>query len=193
MLEYNEIKPKKFIVYENEPYEVIESHVARTQQRKPQNQVKMRNMLNGRVIPTTFHASDKVEEAEVYTKKIKYLFSNKGEFWFCEEKDASKRFTLPETLIGNQGKFLKPNTLVDALIFTYDDEDKTIGIKMPVKIELEIKDAPPGIKGNTAQGGTKLATLETGATINVPLFINIGDVVRINTETGEYTERVDKR
>ena len=99
-LEYSEIKPRKFIIYDNAPYEVLEYHVARTQQRKPQNQVKLRNLINGKVIPATFHASDMVDEADISKRSIKFLYTNKGEHWFCEEKDPSKRFTISSFLIG---------------------------------------------------------------------------------------------
>ncbi len=192
MLEYNEIRPGKYIVYNNEPFEVIEYHVARTQQRKPQNQTKLRNLLSGRVVSVSFHASDKVREADISKRPIKFIYANRGEYVFSEVNDPSKRFSLEESLIGAQAKFLKGNTVVDALTFTDDDEEsKIIGIKLPIKIELKVKDAPPAIKGNTASGGGKQVTLETGAVVSVPLFVEEGDVVRINTETGEYTERVN--
>lgn len=194
MLEYNEIRGGKYILYNNEPFEVLESHVARTQQRKPQNQTKLRSLLSGRVVSATFHASDKVTEADIGSKKIKFLYHNRGEFWFCEINDPSRRFSLEENLIGEPAKFLKGNTMVDALTFTGDDEDdqKIIRIKLPIKVELAIKDAPPGIKGNTASGGGKSAILETGTSVTVPFFVNVGDIIRINTETGEYVERVSK-
>ncbi|MEK7115715.1 MAG: hypothetical protein AAB862_02085 [Patescibacteria group bacterium] len=194
MLEYNEIRGGKYILYNNEPFEVLESHVARTQQRKPQNQTKLRSLLSGRVVSATFHASDKVTEADIGSKKIKFLYHNRGEFWFCEINDPSRRFSLEENLIGEPAKFLKGNTMVDALTFTEDDEDepKIIRIKLPIKVELAIKDAPPGIKGNTASGGGKSAILETGTSVTVPFFVNVGDIIRVNTETGEYVERVSK-
>lgn len=192
MLEYNEIRGGKYILYNNEPFEVLESHVARTQQRKPQNQTKLRSLLSGRVVSATFHASDKVTEADIGSKKIKFLYHNRGEFWFCEINDPSRRFSLEENLIGEPAKFLKGNTMVDALTFTEDDEDepKIIRIKLPIKVELAIKDAPPGIKGNTASGGGKSAILETGTSVTVPFFVNVGDIIRVNTETGKYVERV---
>lgn len=196
MLSYNQITPRIYIVYENEPWEVISSQVSRKQANKPVNRAKIKNLISERVIEHTFHVSDKVEEAEIESKKIKYLYtkksvrmptqSNKSEFWFSEKDDPRKRFNLPETIIDAGGKFLKENSLVDALIFY----GKIIGIKLPIKVELKVIEAPPGTKGDTAGGGNKQVTLETGAIITVPLFINEGDVVRVNTETGEYVERV---
>lgn len=195
MLEYSEVKPKKYIIYGGEPCEVLESHVARTQQRKPQNQTKLRSLLSGRVIPATFHAADKVEEAEIDSRTIKFIYQNRGQYWFSEIKDPSKRFTIEESMIGTQAKFLKGNMEVEVLTFSDDDDEepKIIGIRLPVKVELTVKDAPPSIKGNTASGGGKTAVLETGANITVPFFVNVGDVIRINTETEEYVERVEKK
>ena len=192
MLPYNEIRGGKYIIYNNEPYEVIDSHVARTQQRKPQNQTKLRSLLNGRIVPATFHATDKVEEADLGKRTVKFLYQNKGEYWFCEEKDPSKRFQIESGLLGEPKKFLKGNTLVDIITFSEDEDEepRIIGIRLPIKVELKVTDAPPSIKGNTASGGGKQATLETGAIVSVPFFVNIGDVIRVNTETGEYTERV---
>lgn len=193
MLEYNEIKPRKYIIHQGEPYEVLESHVARTQQRKPQNQVKLRNLLNGRLVPATFHAAERVDEADISTRPVKFVYANRGEYWFCEKNDPSKRFEIDEALIGDQAKFLKGNMLVDVLIFTdEDDEERIIGVRLPIKVELAVKEAPPSIKGDTASGGGKAVTLETGAVITAPLFVNQGDVIRVNTETGEYVERVNK-
>ncbi len=186
MLAYNEIKPRKVILYEGAPYEVLTSHVFRKQQRKPVNAVKMKNLLTGKVIENSFHVSEKAEEAEVGKRKIKYLYENRGEFWFCEEKDPGKRFNFSHDEVGDQIKFVKPNTLVDLISF----DEQIIGVEVPIKVELKVKDAPPAVKGNTAQGGLKQVALETGLVINAPMFINEGDTIRINTETGEYVERV---
>jgi len=194
ILAYNEIKPGKSIIYNGEPFEVIESHVARTQQRKPQNQTKLKSLLSGRMVTISFHVSDKAAEADVSKREIKFVYANKGEFIFSEIKDPSKRFTLPESLIGNNAKFLKSNTTVEVLIFTNDDEEeKMIGVKLPIKVDLLVKEAPPSMKGNTAAGGGKLVVLETGASITAPLFIEAGDIIRINTDTGEYVERAEKK
>ena len=190
MLEYNEIVPKKIIIYQGEPHEVIESHVARTQMRKPQNQTKLRSLLTGKVISTAFHAADKAAEADIEAREIKYLYSNRGEAWFCEANNPSKRFTLGATILEGKERFIKPNSIVEAIVF---DEETIIGVRTPIKVDLMVKEAAPAVKGNTVQGGTKQVILETGATINVPMFINEGDIIRINTETGDYTERVDKK
>ena len=189
MLEYNEITLRKYILIDNEPFEVIDSHVFRKQQRKPVNQVKMRSLLTGRIMERSFHQSEKVDQAELNRKEIKYLYMTKGEIWFCEANDPSKRFKLEAELVGPGIKFMKQNSMAEALVF----DEKIIGIKVPIKVDLRVTEAPPAVKGDTAKGGNKQITLETGAIINGPLFITEGDVLRINTETGEYTERVTSK
>jgi elongation factor P len=189
ILDYSEIKPRKFIIHNDEPYEVLESHVARTQKRKPQNAVKLRNLISGRVIPMTFHASETAEEAEVGKQESKYLYNAKGEYWFCDPKDPKNRYTIKTEVIGDQVKWLKENTEVEIKTFGDDEDERIIGVKIPVKMTLEVTDAPPAIKGNTASGGDKLVTLETGAQVTTPLFIEVGDKVIVNTDTGSYVER----
>ncbi len=190
-LEYSEIREKKIIIYSDEPCEVVESHVARTQQRKPQNQVKLRSLISGKVFPATFHVSDSADEADITKREVTFLYHNKGEYWFCEPEDKSKRFKLDEVLLGNAVKFLKENSDVTALVWTNDDdEEKIIKLSMPIKMELKVKEAPPAVRGDTSKGGNKIITLENGATLNAPMFISEGDTIRVNTETGDYVERV---
>lgn len=188
MLEYNEIKPRKYIVMDGEPFEVISSHVFRKQQRKPVNATKLKNLITGKVMEYSFHQSEKAEEAELSTRKVKYLYENRDEYWFCEEKDPSKRFQLSHDVVGDLIGFVKANSLIELNTF----EDRIVGIKVPIKVALKVKEAAAAVKGNTVQGGLKSVVLETGASINVPMFINEGDVIMINTETGEYVERAGK-
>lgn len=188
MLEYNEITVGKFIIYQDEPWEVLASHVFRKQQRKPVNATKLRNLITGRVTEYSFHQSEKAEEADLDFKDIKYIYSNpaKNEFWFNEADDPAKRFALKEDQIGYGSKFLKKDAIAKAMVF----DDSIIGVQMPIKVELKVVEAPPNMKGNTAQGGNKVVKVETGASVNAPLFINEGDTIRINTLNGEYVERV---
>ncbi len=188
MLEYSEILPKKIILLDGQPYEVLDAHVFRKQMRKPVNQTKLRNILTGKVTEQAFHQAEKAEEADLSTKNVKFLYANRGEWWFCEEKNPAERFTLSSETIGLGGQFLKPNSIYEALVF----DEKIISIRIPIKVELLVKEAPPAVRGNTAQGGSKQIVLETGATINAPLFVNEGDIIRVNTELGTYVERVDK-
>lgn len=188
VLSYNEILPKKVIIHNGEPCVVLSAHVFRKQQRKPVNQTKLKGLKTGKVIEQTFHQSETAREADVSTRPIAFLYANRGEYFFCESDDPAKRFLLPEDLVGSVGRYLKPKSEVAALV--YDNE--IIAVTVPIKVELTVTGADPAVKGNTAQGAMKEVTLETGATIMVPMFINPGDTIRVNTETNEYTERVSK-
>ncbi len=190
-LQYNEIREKKIIIYDDEPAEVVESHVARTQQRKPQNQVKLKSLISGKTIAATFHVSESADEADVDKREITFLYHNKGEYWFCDPNDKSNRFKLDEVLIGDSARFLKPNSNVTALVWTNDeDEEKIIKVTLPIKMNFKVKEAPPAVRGDTSKGGNKVITLENGTTLNAPMFVSEGDTVSINTTTGEYVERV---
>jgi elongation factor P len=186
-LSYDEIKERKYIVMDGAPWEVLTSHVFRKQQRKPVNATKLRNLITGKVTEQSFHVSEKVEEAEIDKRDVKYLYQNKGEYWFCEASDPSQRFKVDEAILGSRGKFLKANTVIGLLSF----DDTVIGIDMPIKAELKVVEAHPAVKGNTAQGASKIVKLETGAEIQVPMFIKEGEMIRVNTETGEYSERAE--
>ncbi len=189
-LEYSAIRSGKIILHDDEPCEVVDSHVARTQQRKPQNQVKLRSLISGKVFPATYHVSDKADEADIEKRDVKFLYQNKGEFWFCNPTNPADRFKLDENLLGNSAKFLKANEIVSALVWTNeDDEEKTIGLKLPIKMEFKVKEAPPAVRGDTSKSGNKNIILENGTTLSTPMFINEGDTIRVNTETGEYVER----
>ncbi len=188
ILAYNEILSKTIIIYNGEPYEVLSAHIFRMQQRKPVNQTKLRHLVTGKVTEISFHQNESVPEAEVGRMQAKYLYTSRGESWFAEEGNPKNRFKFAEEAVQDQVKWLAPNTLVEVVTI----EDKPMTIKIPVKVDLEVTEAPPTIKGNTATGGNKLVTLSTGASVNAPLFINAGDILRINTDTGEYVERVDK-
>ena len=185
-LSYDEIKERKYIVMDGQPWEVLTSHVFRKQQRKPVNATKLRNLVTGKVTEQSFHVSEKVEEAEIEEQDVKYLYENRGEYWFCEPNNQSNRFKIDESFIGGQAKFMKKDSIVQSLSF----DGKVMGMKIPIKIDLKVIEAHPAVKGNTAQGGTKLVKVETGAEIQVPMFIKEGEIIRINSETGEYAERV---
>ncbi len=184
----NELKPKTFFILDNQPYVVLEAHHLKMQQRRPVVQTKMRNLLNGKVIEKNFAQSDVFEEANITRQKVKFLYNHRDEYWFSEENDPSKRFKLDKEIIGDDSRYLKGNTIIEAILFN----DKIINIELPIKMDFKVKEAPPAIRGDTAQGGVKQVVIETGATINVPLFVEAGDIIRVNTQSGEYTERVTK-
>jgi len=187
-LGYNDLRKGVVFDIDGAPYEVVEYAFVRMQQRKAVAQVKMKNLITGKVLSRNFHQSESFEEADMQRQPIKFLYHNRGEYWFSEKNDPSKRFSLTADAVGEAGQFLKPNTEVSAISFN----GKIITVALPIKVDLVVKETPPGERGNTAQGAMKIAELETGAKINVPLFVNTGDVIRVNTTTGEYAERVEK-
>lgn len=188
ILSYNEIVQKTVIDYNGEPYEVLSSHVFRMQQRKPVNQTKLRNLISGKVTEISFHQSETVPEADIEKIKAQYLYTNRGESWFAEEGNAKNRFSFPDSSVSDKVKWLRTNATVEVLLF----KEEPITVSIPVKVDLTVKEAPPAVRGDTATGGDKKVVLETGAVVSTPLFINEGDVLKINTDTGEYVERVEK-
>jgi len=115
------------------------------------------------------------------------LYAHRDCYFFSDVNNPGKRFDLTKDQIGNAVRFLKQNQVVEALVF----DGKVVNVSLPIKVQLKVTEAPPGIKGDRAQGGTKVVTLETGAQINAPLFVEAEDVIEINTETGEYSRRVE--
>ncbi|MDD3399425.1 MAG: elongation factor P [Candidatus Paceibacterota bacterium] len=186
MFSYSDLKKGVQFILEGEPYEVLESSQMKKAQRRPVLQAKVRSLITGNVFEKTFHQGETFEEAELDKFDAKFLYSHRGKFFFCEEKDPSKRFELSEEQIGPQAKFLKQNQVVQTVKF----EGEIINVSLPIKVQLKVAEAPPGVKGDRAQGGTKSALLETGAQIQVPLFVEQGDTIEINTETGEYVKRI---
>lgn len=194
MLDYNELKVGTIFTKNDDPnpYEVMEYAFIRMQQRKPVTQLKIKNLLTGKVQDYAAHQNESFYEADINAVPVVFIYHQKDQYWFHEKGKPAARFFLADEIVGDAGQFLKNNTEVRAFKFAADDGEKIINIELPVKMDLKVTEAPPAIKGNTAQGGTKLVTLETGAKVNVPLFINEGDVVKINTQTGDYVERVEK-
>lgn len=189
-LSYNELRIGTIFTKNEDPdpYQVMEYAFIRMQQRKPVAQLKIKNLLTGKVLEYTAHQNEIFEETEIDQMPAVFIYHSRGEYWFHEKGNPKNRFSLTEETIGNAGNFLIQNTEITALKFG----EKTINIRIPAKVDLKVIEAPPAIRGNTAQGGTKMVTLETGAKVAVPLFINEGDVLRINTQTSEYVERAEK-
>jgi len=145
---------------------------------------KIKNILTGSIVNKTFQGNDKLEPSDLAHAKAQFLYSDQDGFNFMNS-ETFDQFSLDNETIGDQANFLVDGMDVDIQTF----ESNPIGIKLPPKVVLEVTETDPGVKGNTASGGSKPATLVTGLTLQVPLFINVGDKLRINTETGEYVER----
>lgn len=189
-LSYNELKIGTIFTKNDDPdpYEVKEYAFIRMQQRKPVAQLKIKNLITGKVLEYAAHQNEDFREAEIDMVPVVFLYHNRGQYWFNEKGNPKNRFFLTDETLGDTGAFLKPNTEVKS--FKYGE--KLINVELPVKMDFKVTEAPPAIKGDTAQGGTKAVTIETGAKVNVPLFINEGDIIKVSTLTGQYVERVEK-
>ncbi len=148
---------------------------------------KLKNVRTGRVVEHTFRAGEKVEVVRLTNRKMQYLYRDGTGFNFMD-METYNQVAIPEELVGDQARFMKESEMVAVL---YHGEEP-LGVEIPFHVELEVVKTDPGVKGDTAQGGTKPAELESGAVVQVPLFINEGDVLRIDTRTGEYMERAKK-
>lgn len=187
-VEYNQVLAKKTVEMNGDPYLVLSSDIAKKDRQKASNTVRMKNLRTGQVIEKTLHQSDVLQDANITKREVKYLYANRGEFWFCEPDNPKERFSLPADVVGDIGKYVTENSLVEALEY----QDTIMSISTPIKIELKVKEAPDAVKGNTSSGATKEVVLETGHHIFAPMFINAGDVIAVNTESGLYSERIEK-
>jgi len=145
---------------------------------------KLRNLRSGNVNEKTFRAGEKVAKAQIDNRRMQYLYANGDEHVFMDN-ESYEQIELPEKQIEEELKFLKENMEVHVILF----KDEVLGVELPVTVVLEVAETEPGIKGDTASGGSKPATVETGLTVQVPFFVNIGDKLVINTDVGEYVSR----
>lgn len=145
---------------------------------------KLKNLLNGNVVDRTFRSGEKVGKPDIEEKEMQYLYTD-GDFHFMDN-DTYEQTALVADLVGNDKNFLQENSIVTVLFY----KGRVVNLELPTFVILEVTEAEPGLKGDTASSVTKPVTVETGARINVPLFINPGDRLKIDTRTGEYMERV---
>jgi len=185
---YNEILPKRTVIMDDDPYIVLTSNISKKDRQKASNAVKMKNLRTGGVVDRTFHQADVLEEADIEKTKVKFLYENRGELWFCSPSDPSNRSNLDSDVVGDLADYVTSNTVVDAVLF----DEEIMSIITPLKVELKVTEASDAVKGNTSSSATKEVTLETGFLVQVPQFINKGDVIAINTESGLYSERISK-
>lgn len=187
MLSYFDLRKGVRFILEGQPYEVLEFQQMYKAQDMAVARTKIRNLITGKVLEKTFRQSDTFEEAELEKIEVKFLYSNRGRFCFCEAQNPGNRFELTEEQIGKGAKFLKANQVLTGTKF----QEKIINVVLPIKVQLKVIESPPGVKGERAQPGTKPVVLETGATISVPLFVETDDIIEVNTETCQYVKRVE--
>lgn len=186
MLTLTKIKVGTRIIVNDDPFVVLFSQHSKTGRAGAVLRTKLKNLKTGSCISKTFQGADKIEPAMIETKKAQFLYSD-GDRYFFMDCRSYEQFDIDAAVIGESVKFLTEETEIDILYF----DECPINIELPIKMEFEVIEAPPSIRGNTSDGGSKQVIIETGTKISTPLFIKTGDKIRINTQTGQYAERVN--
>ena len=182
----NEFKSGLKVLLEGDPCSILENEFVKPGKGQAFNRVRFRNLKTGRVWERTFKSGDTIESADVMELDMEYLYTD-GEFWHFMKTDGSfEQFAASTPVVGDTKNWLKEQEVYTVTLWN----DDPISVTPPNFVELVVTETDPGLKGDTAQGGTKPAALTTGASIRVPLFVDIGDVLRIDTRTGEYVSRV---
>lgn len=185
MISSNDFKRGQTIIYNNNIWRVIEFQHVKPGKGQAFVRSKLKNLRTGVNQDVTFRAGEKVETAHIDTNTMQYLYEADGMHMFMDTS-TYEQIGIQAAQIEDELRFLKDNMIVD--VVTYEGE--VIGVQLPAKVNLEVVATEPGIRGDTQSGGSKPATLETGAVITVPLFVNKGDVLEVNTEDGTYSSRV---
>ena len=185
MADTSDFRNGLIIKFKNDLYSIVEFQHVKPGKGGAFVRSTLKNLRTGRVLENTFRAGEKVETVRVERRKYQYLYSE-GDSLVCMDNETYEQFYIPRDLFSDSVKFLKESEEVEVLL---NDSD-IISVEIPIFINLKVVETEPGFKGDTATGAMKQAKLETGAQINVPLFINEGDILKVDTRTGEYSERV---
>ncbi len=186
MLSFNEIKLGSALNIDGQPYLVVKTDHLKMGRGGAVLRTKMRNLINGAVLERTFKPSDQMIEADLEQRRANFLYREGAVFNFMDN-ESYEQFTIDQESVGPMANYVKDGEDVDVLYFN----QKPVSISLPPKVSLKVVQAPPGVKGDSATNATKRVTLETGYEIDVPLFIKEGEMLRINTATGQYVERVN--
>jgi elongation factor P len=170
-----------------DPFSVIEFQFVKPGKGQAFTRVKLKNMANGNVLERTFKSGEKLEPANVETRTFQYIYPEGTDFVFMDQ-NTGEQITIPGDKVGDDAQWLSDGMNVDVTLFN----EQPIGVDIPLSVVLQITSCEPGVKGDTASGATKPATLSTGATINVPLFVKEGEWVKVDTTEGKYLERVNR-
>ena len=181
----NEFRAGLKLILDGDPYTIVENEFVKPGKGQAFNRVKVRNLKTGRVVDRTFKSGESVEAADVMDTDMQYLY-NDGEEWHFMEPKSYEQYAIAKAAIGEAAQWLKGQE--ECVVTLLDGQP--LSVSVPNFVELQISQTDPGVRGDTAQGGTKPATLETGAVVKVPLFVEEGEILRIDTRTGEYVSRV---
>ena len=184
-LNYGELRKGMAIELDGAPFIVVDYERSKMQQRAPVMRIKFRDLVSGRLVERTFSGFDVgFTMADVERRSAQYIYQD-DTFYYFMDTESYEQFPLSEDQIRDELQFLVEQTTVDLVLF----RENPVAIEMPITVELEVTETDPGFKGDTAQGGSKPATLETGLVVNVPLFVNQGDRLKVDTRTGQYLSR----
>lgn len=181
----NEFRGGLKILIDGDPCAILENEFVKPGKGQAFNRVKIRNLNTGRVVDKTFKSGESVEAADVLDVDMQYLYSD-GEFFHFMEPSSYEQYAADAKAVGDSEKWLKAQDMCQVTLFN----NSPLAVTPPNFVELEITETDPGVKGDTAQGGVKPATLETGAVVRVPLFLETGEVIKVDTRSGEYVARV---
>ncbi len=170
---------------DGEPYKVIEAQHVKPAKGGAFCRTKLKSLRSGSILERTYRVNEKLDEPNLEEKEVQYLYFTEGQYWFMDVNSYEQLF-LREDQLGDSRDYLKENMMLNILFFN----ENPIGIDLPLSVDLTIVKTDPGIRGDTATGGTKPAYLETGAVVKVPLYLNEGDKIRVDTRTGTFLERV---
>ena len=174
------------IELDGQPWQIMDYERHKMQQRAPVTRIKMKNLLSGAVVERTFQRYDTVfSVADIDNRQAQYLYTD-GHYFYFLDQETFDQYELDRGLLGGVLDYLKEQMMVEVVFYN----GKAINVNLPTHVDLEVAETPPAFRGDTAQGGNKPATLETGLRITVPMFITPGTIVRVDTRTGSYTERV---
>lgn len=187
MISTNQFKNGMTIIIDNQLFEIVDFQHVKPGKGGAFVRTKLKNLDSGAVLDKTFRAGEKFEPAHLEHKKMQYLYDDGHNYVFMDN-DTYEQFPLSHEVVDNAANFIKEGMEIDISMY----QNSPVSIKPPISVELEVTQADPGFKGDTAQGGSKRVTLETGLTINVPLFINQGDVIKVDSRTGEYGGKVQR-
>ncbi|MEC7526153.1 MAG: elongation factor P [Myxococcota bacterium] len=187
MYDTSDIRKNLKIVIDGHPYTVVDHQFVKPGKGQAFTRTKLKNMITGAVLEKTFKSGEKLEKADMEERQMQYLYPD-ADRWVFMDTTTYSQLHLGKDELGDTPDYLQDGMMVDVLFFA----DKPIGVTPPTFVELEVTETEPGFKGDTSSNITKPATVTTGKTINVPIFVNIGDVLKIDTRTGEYVERVKK-
>jgi len=180
----NEFKTGLKILIDGEPFSIVENEMVKPGKGQAFSRVKIRNLKNGKVVERTWKSGDSVESADVVDADMQYLYTD-GTFWTFMSPETFEQYTAGKAAMGDSAQWLKDG--VTCIVTLWNGQPLTV--TPPAHVELKIVETDPGLRGDTATGGQKPAKLESGAVVRVPLFINEGEIIRVDTRTGEYLSR----